>query len=292
MGKTHLLNSIGNHVAKRGELRIAYLTTEQFTNEVINSIRYDKMVELRRRYRHVEMLLIDDIQFLAGKERTQEEFFHTFNTLYEAQKQIVLSSDRFPKEMPTMEERLRSRFEWGLIADLQQPDMETRIAIIQKKSEQEGLTLDDDVTQFLANNLKSNIRQIEGALKRLGAYASLMGNRITVDVAKNCLRDLLGSQRHIVTMEDIQEIVAKRFHIKISDLRSKRRTKTLVHPRQVAMYLSRELTDASFPEIGREFGNKDHTTVIHAYRQVQRSLGTDSALMRTIESIKEEITKA
>lgn len=292
LGKTHLLNSIGNYVARRSEFRIAYLTTEQFTNEVINSIRYDKMVELRRRYRNVDMLLIDDIQFLAGKERTQEEFFHTFNTLYEDQKQIVLSSDRFPKDMPTMEERLRSRFEWGLIADLQQPDMETRIAIIQKKSEQEGLALDDDVIQFLANNLKSNIRQIEGALKRLGAYASLMGNHITIAVAKNCLRDLLNTQRHVVTVADIQEIVAKRFHVKITDLKSKRRTKTLVHPRQVAMYLSRELTDASFPEIGREFGNKDHTTVMHAYRQVQKALETDSTLVRTIQSIKEEVEKS
>ena len=180
LGKTHLLNSIGNYVAERGDMRIAYVTTEQFTNEVINSIRYDKMVELRRRYRNVDMLLIDDIQFLAGKERTQEEFFHTFNTLYEARKQIVLSSDRFPKEMPSMEERLRSRFEWGLIADLQQPDVETRIAILRKKSEEEGIAIGEDVVQLLATNLKSNIREIEGALIRLGAYASLTGHTITV----------------------------------------------------------------------------------------------------------------
>lgn len=289
LGKTHLLNSIGNYVAERGDLRIAYVTTEQFTNEVINSIRYDKMVELRRRYRNVDMLLIDDIQFLAGKERTQEEFFHTFNTLYEAGKQIVLSSDRFPKEMPSMEERLRSRFEWGLIADLQQPDVETRIAILRKKSEEEGIAIGEDVVQLLAANLKSNIREIEGALIRLGAYASLTGHSINVDMAKNVLRDLLGGKRKVITTEDIQEAVANRYHIKISDLKSKRRTKTLVYPRQVAMYLCRELTDASFPEIGRDFGGKDHTTIIHACKQVQKSLEKDSSLQATINSISEEV---
>ncbi|GJL51657.1 MAG: chromosomal replication initiator protein DnaA [Nitrospirales bacterium] len=291
LGKTHLLHSIGNFVVRNGELRIAYVTTEQFTNEVINSIRYDKMIELRRRYRNVDMLLIDDIQFLAGKERTQEEFFHTFNSLYEARKQIVLSSDRFPKEMPSMEERLRSRFEWGLIADLQQPDVETRIAILRKKSEEEGVGISEDVIQLLAANLKSNIREIEGALIRLGAYSSLTGQAITVDMAKNVLRDLLGGKRNVITVEDIQEIVATRFHVKVSDLKSKRRTKTLVHPRQVAMYLSRELTDASFPEIGRDFGGKDHTTIIHACKQIQKSQEADSVLRTTIASLKEEIGK-
>ena len=292
LGKTHLLHSIGNFVADRSDLRIAYVTTEQFTNEVINSIRYDKMIELRRRYRNVDMLLIDDIQFLAGKERTQEEFFHTFNSLYEAGKQIVLSSDRFPKEMPSMEERLRSRFEWGLIADLQPPDVETRIAILRKKSEDEGIAINEDVIQLLAANLKSNIREIEGALIRLGAYASLTGQKITVDMAKNILRDLLGGKRKVITIEDIQEVVANRFHVKISDLKSKRRTKTLVHPRQIAMFLSRDLTDASFPEIGRDFGGKDHTTIIHACKQMQKSQETDTALRATIESLKEEIGKA
>ena len=289
LGKTHLLNSIGNYVAERGDLRIAYVTTEQFTNEVINSIRYDKMVELRRRYRNVDMLLIDDIQFLAGKERTQEEFFHTFNTLYEARKQIVLSSDRFPKEMPSMEERLRSRFEWGLIADLQQPDVETRIAILRKKSDEEGIAIGEDVVQLLAANLKSNIREIEGALIRLGAYASLTGHSINVEMAKNVLRDLLGGKRKVITTEVIQEAVANRYHIKVADLKSKRRTKTLVHPRQMAMYLCRELTDASFPEIGRDFGGKDHTTIIHACKQVQKSLEKDSSLQATINSISEEV---
>lgn len=239
----------------------------------------------------MDMLLIDDIQFLAGKERTQEEFFHTFNSLYEAGKQIVLSSDRFPKEMPSMEERLRSRFEWGLIADLQPPDVETRIAILRKKSEEEGIAINEDVIQLLAANLKSNIREIEGALIRLGAYASLTGQKITVDMAKHILRDLLGGKRKVITIEDIQEVVANRFHIKISDLKSKRRTKTLVYPRQIAMFLCRDLTDASFPEIGRDFGGKDHTTIIHACKQMQKSQESDTALRATIESLKEEIAK-
>lgn len=291
LGKTHLLNSIGNYIADHGDLRIAYVTTEQFTNEVINSIRYDKMIELRRRYRNVDMLLIDDIQFLAGKERTQEEFFHTFNSLYEAGKQIVLSSDRFPKEMPSMEERLRSRFEWGLIADLQPPDVETRIAILRKKSEEEGIAINEEVIQLLAANLKSNIREIEGALIRLGAYASLTGQKITADMAKHILRDLLGGKRKVITTEDIQEVVANRFHVKISDLKSKRRTKTLVFPRQIAMFLSRDMTDSSFPEIGRDFGGKDHTTIIHACKQMQKAQETDSTLRATIESLKEEIGK-
>ncbi|MDH5253202.1 MAG: chromosomal replication initiator protein DnaA, partial [Nitrospira sp.] len=262
LGKTHLLNAIGNHVAERTDLRIAYLTTEQFTNEVINSIRYDKMTDLRKRYRHIDMLMIDDIQFLVGKERTQEEFFHTFNSLYEGHKQIVLSSDRFPKDMPDIEERLRSRFEWGLIADLQPPDVETRIAILRKKSEDEGIALPEDVIQFLAGAMKSNIRELEGSLVRLGAYASLTGQIIALDMAKNVLRDLIGDKKKVVAMDDIQEAVCAQFHVKMSELKSRRRSKTLVHPRQIAMYLCRELTDASYPEIGRQFGGKDHTTII------------------------------
>jgi len=291
LGKTHLLSSIGNYVAEKNDMRIAYVSTEQFTNEVINSIRYDKMIDLRKRYRNVDMLLIDDIQFLAGKERTQEEFFHTFNSLYEMRKQIVLSSDRFPKEMPLMEERLRSRFEWGLIADLQQPDMETRIAILRKKSDDEGIPITEDVIQILAENLTNNVREIEGALIRLGAYASLTGKTITIDLTRSVLRDSLEGKRKVVTIEDIQETVANQFHVRVSDLKSKRRTKTLVYPRQVAMYLSREMTDASFPEIGREFGNKDHTTIIHACKQIQKAQEKDSTLTVTLENLKKEISK-
>jgi chromosomal replication initiator protein len=292
LGKTHLLNAIGNYVAERTDLRIAYLTTEQFTNEVINSIRYDKMMDLRKRYRHIDMLMIDDIQFLAGKERTQEEFFHTFNALYEAHKQLVLSSDRFPKDMPDIEERLRSRFEWGLIADLQPPDVETRIAILRKKSEDEGVRLPEDVIQFLATTMKSNIRELEGSLVRLGAYASLTGQTITLEMAKSVLRDLIGTKKKIVSMDDIQETVGARFHVKIADLKSRRRSKTLVHPRQIAMYLCRELTDSSYPEIGRQFGGKDHTTIIHACKQVTKAMDSDSSLNATLESLKEQILRA
>jgi chromosomal replication initiator protein len=292
LGKTHLLNAIGNHVAEHSELRIAYLTTEQFTNEVINSIRYDKMMDLRKRYRHIDMLMIDDIQFLAGKERTQEEFFHTFNTLYEARKQIVLSSDRFPKEMPDIEERLRSRFEWGLIADLQAPDVETRIAILRKKSEDEHIALPEDVIHYLANTMKNNIRELEGSLVRLGAYSSLTGQTITLEMAKNVLRDLIGEKKRIVSIEDIQEAVGAKFHVKIGELKSRRRSKTLVHPRQIAMYLCRELTEASFPEIGRHFGGKDHTTIIHACRQIAKAREADSALQTTLEGLKEQILRA
>jgi chromosomal replication initiator protein len=279
-------------VAERTDLRIAYLTTEQFTNEVINSIRYDKMMDLRKRYRNIDMLMIDDIQFLAGKERTQEEFFHTFNTLYEARKQIVLSSDRFPKDMPDIEERLRSRFEWGLIADLQPPDVETRIAILRKKSEDERISLPEDVIHFLANTMKNNIRELEGSLVRLGAYSSLTGQVITLDMAKNVLRDLIGDKKKIVSIEDIQEVVGAKYHVKIGDLKSRRRSKTLVHPRQIAMYLCRELTDASFPEIGRHFGGKDHTTIIHACRQIAKAKEADTTLHTTLEGLKEQILRA
>jgi chromosomal replication initiator protein len=292
LGKTHLLNAIGNHVAERSDLRIAYLTTEQFTNEVINSIRYDKMMDLRKRYRHIDMLMIDDIQFLAGKERTQEEFFHTFNTLYEARKQIVLSSDRFPKEMPDIEERLRSRFEWGLIADLQAPDVETRIAILRKKSEDEHIALPEEVIHYLANTMKNNIRELEGSLVRLGAYSSLTGQTITLEMAKNVLRDLIGEKKKIVSIEDIQEVVGAKFHVKIGELKSRRRSKTLVHPRQIAMYLCRELTEASFPEIGRHFGGKDHTTIIHACRQIAKAKEADTTLQTTLEGLKEQILRA
>lgn len=291
LGKTHLLNAIGNHVAEKSDLRIAYLTTEQFTNEVINSIRYDKMMDLRKRYRHIDMLMIDDIQFLVGKERTQEEFFHTFNALYEGHKQIVLSSDRFPKDMPDIEERLRSRFEWGLIADLQPPDVETRIAILRKKSEDEGVTLPEDVIQFLSTTMKSNVRELEGSLVRLGAYASLTGQVITLDLARSVLRDVIGDKKKIVAMDDIQEAVCTQFHVKMAELKSRRRSKTLVHPRQIAMYLCRELTDASYPEIGRQFGGKDHTTIIHACRQVAKAKETDTMLQATIETLKEQILR-
>ena len=289
LGKTHLLNAIGNFILeKRPGLRIAYLSSEQFTNEVINSIRYDKMLEFRNKYRSVDVLLMDDIQFIAGKERTQEEFFHTFNTLYEAHKQIVLSSDCFPKEIPTIEERLRSRFEWGLIADLQIPDLETRIAILRKKAEADGTPLPDEVAMLLGENTRGNIRELEGALIRVAAFASLTGQPITVDLARKILRDSMRS-RKVVTVEEIQRFVADRFHIKTSDMKSKKRTRTIVQPRQMTMYLCRELTPLSYPEIGRSFGGKDHTTVMHACRQIEKRLELDPDFKQLVESITRKL---
>lgn len=289
LGKTHLLNAIGNFIlSKRPGSKIAYLSSEQFTNEVINSIRYDKMLEFRNKYRRVDTLLMDDIQFIAGKERTQEEFFHTFNTLYEAHKQIVLSSDRFPKEIPTIEERLRSRFEWGLIADLQIPDLETRIAILRKKAEIEGTPLPDDVAHLLAENMRGNVRELEGALIRVGAFSALTGQPITIELTKKILRDSMRA-RKIITVEDIQKVVAEQFHIKTAEMKSKKRNRTIVQPRQITMYLCRKLTSLSFPEIGRHFGGKDHTTVIHACRQMEKRLEADAAFKQLVESISKKL---
>ncbi len=289
LGKTHLLNAIGNFILeKRPGTKIAYLSSEQFTNEVINSIRYDRMLEFRNKYRSVDTLLVDDIQFIAGKERTQEEFFHTFNALYEAHKQIVLSSDRFPKEIPTIEERLRSRFEWGLIADLQVPDLETRIAILRKKAEMEGINLQDEVAHLLAETIRGNVRELEGALIRVGAFSSLTGQPITTELAKKILRDTVQAKR-ILTAEEIQRVVAERFHLKQAEMKSKKRTKTIVQPRQITMYLCRRLTSLSFPEIGRYFGGKDHTTVIHACRQIEKRMEADATLKQLVESITRQL---
>ncbi|HET6465744.1 MAG TPA: chromosomal replication initiator protein DnaA [Nitrospiria bacterium] len=289
LGKTHLLNAIGNFILeKRPGTKIAYLSSEQFTNEVINSIRYDKMLEFRNKYRGVDTLLMDDIQFIAGKERTQEEFFHTFNALYEAHKQIVLSSDRFPKEIPTIEERLRSRFEWGLIADLQVPDLETRIAILRKKGETEGIDLPDEVAHLLAESIRGNVRELEGALIRVGAFSSLTGQPITLDLAKKILRDAVQVKK-IITAEEVQRVVAERFHLKQAEMKSKKRTKTIVQPRQITMYLCRELTSLSFPEIGRHFGGKDHTTVIHACRQIEKRVEADASFKQLVESITRQL---
>ncbi len=276
LGKTHLLNAIGNYILDHyPSKKIFYISSEQFTNEVINSIRYDRMADFRNRYRTVDVLLIDDIQFIAGKERTQEEFFHTFNTLYETNKQIVISSDRSTKEMSEMEERLRSRFEMGLIADIQPPDVETRTAIIKRKSDVEGIHLDDEVALFIASHIKTNIRELEGSLTRLGAFSSLTGEPITIEFAKKVLGDILDEKQKMISVDEIQKVVADRFHIKISELKAKKRTKTLVYPRQISMYLCRELTDLSFPEIGKHFGGKDHSTVIHACRHIQKVIESD-----------------
>ncbi|HTP41487.1 MAG TPA: chromosomal replication initiator protein DnaA, partial [Nitrospiria bacterium] len=292
LGKTHLLNAIGNYIiTQSATTKVCYISAEQFTNEVINSIRYDKTSEFRNRYRNVDVLLIDDIQFIAGKERTQEEFFHTFNSLYEMNKQIVISSDRSAKEMSDIEERLRSRFEMGLTADIQPPDLETRLAILRRKSEADHISLSGDVGLFLATYIKSNIRELEGALIRIGAVRSLTGEEITIDMARRVLHDTIKEVQRDITVDEVQKKVAERFHIKISEIKSKKRSKNLVFPRQIAMYLCRELTKLSFPEIGRHFGGKDHSTVIYACRQIdemkRQDQGLESLLTALTQALKE-----
>jgi chromosomal replication initiator protein len=293
LGKTHLLQAIGHRVLADGSVvRVAYISSEKFTNELINAIRDDKTLEFRQRYRHVDVLLIDDIQFLAGKERTQEEFFHTFNTLHESSRQIIITSDRPPKEIPTLEDRLRSRFEWGLIADIQPPDLETRIAILRKKGEMERIPVPDDVAEFIAQRIHSNIRELEGALIRVVAYASLTRSTVSVDLAADVLRDLLPPARaRVVTIQAIQHAVAEFFGIRPEEMRAKRRTKGVAFPRQIAMYLARELTDASLPRIGEEFGGRDHTTVIHACQRVRETLRRDAYLAASIKRLNEDLQR-
>jgi chromosomal replication initiator protein len=290
LGKTHLVNAIGHHIQGRSpRTKVAYLSSEQFTNELINKMSHQRMEEFRQKYRHMDVLIIDDIQFIAGKERTQEEFFHTFNTLYEAQKQIVLTSDRQPKEIPDIEERLRSRFESGLISDIQAPDLETRIAILKKKADFWGIRLPDDVAEFLASMMKNNIRELEGGLVKLGAVSSLTNTEITQELAQNELKYLLDSRERIITNDLVQKVVAESFGVKISDLKSKRRTKAVVLPRQVAMYLCRTLANSSFPEIGNVFGGKDHSTVIHSCKVIEDKKDKDPELKARIEMLIRQI---
>jgi chromosomal replication initiator protein len=291
LGKTHLMHAIGHYILERNlGARIVYASSEKFTNELINAIRDDKTEEFRQKYRNVDVLLIDDIQFLAGKERTQEEFFHTFNTLHDAFKQIVLTSDRPPKEIPTLEDRLRSRFEWGLIADIQPPDLETRIAILRKKAELEGVEVPEEVINFIANRIPSNIRELEGALVRIKAFCTL--NRVSPDleVAQEILKDLLPRrENHKISILTIQRVVAEHFNLKPSLMRAKKRSKEIAYPRQVAMYLARELTDLSLPSIGEEFGGRDHTTVLHAYEKVKSDLKSNPQLAGEISGLIEKI---
>jgi chromosomal replication initiator protein len=290
LGKTHLLHAIGNRFLERNPgSRVMYITSETFMNELINSIRYEKMPAFRSRYRNMDLLLIDDIQFIAGKEKTQEEFFHTFNTIYESHKQIVLSSDKVPRDIPDLEERLRSRFEWGLIADIQSPDLETKIAILRKKAEQNSIALPDDVALFIANHITSNIRELEGSLIRLGAYASLGAREITVDFARETLKDLLASGERTITVEEIKREVASFFGVKVADLASKRRTQDFVHPRQIAMYLCRQLTSSSLPAIGKVFGGRDHSTVIHAIKLVALKMENSVELKNTVDILTRRI---
>lgn len=289
LGKTHLMHAIGHYVLDHNpNAKVVYLSSEKFTNEFINSIRDNKAIDFRNKYRKVDVLLIDDIQFLAGKESTQEEFFHTFNTLHEESKQIVISSDRPPKEIPTLEDRLRSRFEWGLITDITPPDLETRIAILRKKAKAEGLDIPNEVMLYIANQIDSNIRELEGALIRVVAYSSLINKDINADLAAEALKDIIPSSKpKVITIHEIQRIVGEYFSVKLEDFAAKKRTKSVAFPRQIAMYLSRELTDFSLPKIGEEFGGRDHTTVIHAHEKISKMLQTDAQFQKQLKEIND-----
>ncbi|MDV6378828.1 chromosomal replication initiator protein DnaA [Sporosarcina sp. GW1-11] len=295
LGKTHLMHAIGHYVLEQNpSLKVVYLSSEKFTNEFINSIRDNKAGDFRDRYRNVDVLLIDDIQFLAGKEQTQEEFFHTFNTLHEESKQIIISSDRPPKEIPTLEDRLRSRFEWGLITDIAPPDLETRIAILRKKAKADGLVdISNDVMLYIANQIDSNIRELEGALIRVVAYSSLVNADITTDLAAEALKDIIPNSRpRIISILDIQKSVGEHYNIRLEDFVAKKRTRAIAFPRQIAMYLSRELTDSSLPKIGSEFGGRDHSTVIHAHEKISKQLDVDKSLQQDIQEIKKSLGRA
>jgi chromosomal replication initiator protein len=292
LGKTHLMHSIAHFIlSENSESKVLYVSSEKFTNELINSIRDDKNEEFRQKYRNIDVLLVDDIQFIAGKERTQEEFFHTFNTLYEAKKQIIISSDRPPKEIETLEERLRSRFEWGLIADIQPPDFETRMAILQKRAELEHLNLPNDVIQYVATNIKSNIRELEGGINKIIAYSTLVHKDLTKELAEDALKDLITPEKDKeITPEFILEIVAEHYNLNPADIVSKKRPREIAYPRQIVMYLSRTLTDLSLPKIGQILGKRDHTTIIHGYEKISKDIQKDSALKNTIEILTKKIT--
>ncbi|MCK8816614.1 chromosomal replication initiator protein DnaA [Natroniella sulfidigena] len=297
LGKTHLMHAIGNYILQHNsDMKVMYLTSEKFTNKLINSIRYDKTIQFRDQYRSIDILLIDDIQFLAGKERTQEEFFHTFNALHDANKQIIVSSDRPPKEIPTLEERLRSRFEWGLITDIQKPDLETKIAILKKKATLEDLDIPNNVIVYIANKIKSNIRELEGALIRVVAYSSLINADITIDLAQEALKDIVDNSSNAKTSKEIttnliKEVVAQHYGIRIEDMKSKKRTRAIAFPRQVAMYISRELTDLSLPQIGNRFGGRDHSTVLHAYNKIENKSKEEESFKNNIDKLINQIKK-
>jgi len=294
LGKTHLINAIGLlTVSLYPKKNVLYVSAEEFMNELINSIRYDKMPEFREKYRKIDCLLIDDIQFIAGKERTQEEFFHTFNTLHDSGKQIVVTSDKFPKEIQNLEARLRSRFEWGLIADIQPPEMETRVAITRKKAAENNIHIPDDAIHYIASAADSNIRELEGILTRIAAFASLTGSEITIDAIKDIIKKLLNQvQKQDITIDDIVKAAASKFNVKITDLKSHKKNKDVALCRQVAMYLSRKLTDASFPDIGSKIGNRDHSTVIYATKKIQNLIERDGSLKRVVDDIENTLHKS
>ena len=290
LGKTHLMHAIGHYVVQHHPgLVLTYISSERFMNEMINAVRYDRVLDFRERYRSVDVLLVDDIQFLAGKEGTQTEFFHTFNALYDSQKQIVLSSDCPPHEIPQLEERLRSRFEWGLIADIQPPDLETKVAILKRKAEAEGVGLPDNVALFIAGKIKSNIRELEGSLIRLIAYASLTGREISLSLAQDVLRNVLQHDDRAVTIEVIQKFVADYYQLKPAELKSRNNSKSVAMPRQIAMYLCKTLTNASLPEIGRSFGGKHHSTVIHSIRKIEDLRKRDGDFNTLLNTLSESL---
>lgn len=291
LGKTHLMHAIGHYVLEHNpSAKVMYISSEKFTNEFINAIQYNRTEDFRNKYRSIDVLLIDDIQFLAGKEQTQEEFFHTFNTLHEENKQIIISSDRPPKDIPTLEDRLRSRFEWGLITDIQPPDLETRVAILLKKAKADGLNIPNDVIMYIANKIDTNIRELEGALIRVVAYSSLINHDLSAELAAEALKDIINDSRpKTITISDIQRVVGEYYDLRIEDFKAKKRTKAVAFPRQIAMYLARELTDFSLPKIGDEFGGRDHTTVIHAHEKISKELEHNFALRQTVEELKEKI---
>ena len=294
LGKTHLMHSIGHFILDNNpEAKVLYVTSETFTNELINSIQNNKNDEFRNKYRNIDVLMIDDIQFISKKEGTQEEFFHTFNALYESNKQIIISSDRPPKEIKTLEDRLRSRFEWGLIADVQQPDYETRIAILRKKSERDHIVVPDDVMAYIAKNIASNIRELEGALTRIVAFATLTNQDISLSLAENSLKDIFNENTSVpLTPDLIQQVVADHFNIRIEDIQGSKKPKNIAFPRQISMYLCRKLLDISLPKIGESFGGRDHTTVIHAITKIEAQLETDTALQKTLLQLEKEIKES
>ena len=291
LGKTHLINAIGLHTySLYPERSILYISAEQFMNELINSIRYDKMQNFREKFRKIDSLLIDDIQFIAGKERTQEEFFHTFNALHDSGKQIVVTSDQFPKDIPNLEGRLRSRFEWGLIADIQPPDIETRMAIIEKKAHENNIAISSDISHYIASVADSNIRELEGILTRIAAYSSLTGREIEIGIVKEVVKNLLKNvQDRSLSIEEITKTVSATFNIKLSDLKSQKKNKNLILPRQITMYLARKLTNRSLPDIGSKIGGRDHSTVIYSINKVKDALDKDPSVRRVVEEIEDKL---
>ena len=293
LGKTHLMQAIAHFILKNNpDYKVVYVSSETFTNELINSIKDDSTVDFRDKYRNIDILLVDDIQFLAGKERTQEEFFHTFNTLHESNRQLIISSDRPPKEIPTLEERLRSRFEWGLITDIQKPDLETRIAILRKKADIENLTIPNEVVIYIANKIQSNIRELEGALVKVIAYSSLVDRDIDVDLAREALKDLVNKKKNEeieVNIDRIKKVITDDYNLRMEDMESKKRTQNIAFPRQIAMYLTRELTDFSLPHIGDKFGGRDHTTVIHAHNKIKEKIKNEDDFSNKIDRLIDTI---